>query len=657
MKRAKDFEEQEDRDKMRRPIEGQLYKYTNVMKGWQYRWFILNPKSGILAYFMPDDLKRQQPRGAVKLSGAVISPSDEDSQTFYVNFASGDVFKLRAVDAKERQQWVNQLRSITQRHTQPLCQQKFKPGSDLVDGGLVTSSPEIFNVSQEIMMYPTSSCASDAVNEVKSVLQQASLNNDALIMAIETLPLSGPGELLSSDKDLLMIKALSQASFNCLQQCMSIIHQGNIRVAEKSLKMRSASNSSASTGHRSSTGSVSSNVVSTSQTVTSSIPPYVPDDEEVSDEEQDLKLENTGGSEDNKNTILFVLSQLKLGMDLTKVILPTFILEPKSLLEVYSDFMGHPEFFVSISDGPTPQQRMVSVLKWFLTSFHVGWPNAVATKPYNPLRGETFRCSWLVPVRRRSNASNSKADDVSGLKVRYISEHVSHHPVTSAIYVECPEKQMYLNAHITTRSKFMGTSIGVNLVGDLILCSLFHGEEYIITLPSLFARSILSVPWVEFGGKVTITSNSGYISTVIFHTKPFYGGKLHRVTAEVKSPNGDVLCKVGGEWNGSLEFSFNDGTAFKINTVELTKAKKKVQKLENQSLTDSRRVWRNISQELQHGDIDKASRLKEELEEMQRLEEKRIKSGQAHFQTQHFQKDSDGKWIYRKLLKNADTPT
>lgn len=34
----------------RQPLEGLLYKYTNVVKGWQYRWFVLNPDVGRLEY-------------------------------------------------------------------------------------------------------------------------------------------------------------------------------------------------------------------------------------------------------------------------------------------------------------------------------------------------------------------------------------------------------------------------------------------------------------------------------------------------------------------------------------------------------------------------------------------------------------------------------
>lgn len=32
-------------------MEGQLFKYTNVVKGWQYRWFVLNPEAGRLEYY------------------------------------------------------------------------------------------------------------------------------------------------------------------------------------------------------------------------------------------------------------------------------------------------------------------------------------------------------------------------------------------------------------------------------------------------------------------------------------------------------------------------------------------------------------------------------------------------------------------------------
>lgn len=62
-----------------------------------------------------------------------------------------------------------------------------------------------------------------------------------------------------------------------------------------------------------------------------------------------------------------------------------------------------------------------------------------------------------------------------------------------------------------------------------VLTLLEHEEEYVFTLPSAYARSILTIPWVELGGKVSIScAKTGYSATVTFHTKPFYGGKVHR---------------------------------------------------------------------------------------------------------------------------------
>lgn len=44
------------------------------------------------------------------MQGAVVAPSEEDSQSFTVNGANGEVYKLRGQDAKERQFWVSRLR-------------------------------------------------------------------------------------------------------------------------------------------------------------------------------------------------------------------------------------------------------------------------------------------------------------------------------------------------------------------------------------------------------------------------------------------------------------------------------------------------------------------------------------------------------------------
>lgn len=145
-------------------------------------------------------------------------------------------------------------------------------------------------------------------------------------------------------------------------------------------------------------------------------------DKMYSDEEDEL-----GSIENHGSVISHLISQVKIGMDLTKVVLPTFILERRSLLEMYADFFAHPDLFIryclnllflftillknnlyfSITDCETPQDRMIQVLRWYLSAFHAGRKSSIAKKPYNPILGEVFKCYWNVPsISQNSVESN-----------------------------------------------------------------------------------------------------------------------------------------------------------------------------------------------------------------------------------------------------------
>ncbi|XP_058833332.1 oxysterol-binding protein-related protein 11 [Topomyia yanbarensis] len=187
----------------RQQLSGQLYKYTNVVKGWQYRWFTVDAQAGLLSYYLcepsNDDsnphIIGNSPRGQVHLAGAVICPSDEDSKTFTVNCVSGDMLKLRAGDARARQEWVDGLRAIVESHSNSTA--TLAPRDQLA--------------------------AHDAFGAARQQMQQTELSNAALARAIEsvTSPLS------PTDPDLLMLKAVSAASTHCLLQCLGLLQRYN----------------------------------------------------------------------------------------------------------------------------------------------------------------------------------------------------------------------------------------------------------------------------------------------------------------------------------------------------------------------------------------------------------------------------------------------
>ncbi|CAB1417068.1 unnamed protein product [Pleuronectes platessa] len=379
------------------------------------------------------------------------------------------------------------------------------------------------------------------------------------------------------------------------------------------------------------------------QSVSVSHPPGLEDispSEEVTDTE-DNDEEDLGVLDDQRSIILHLLSQLKLGMDLTRVVLPTFILEKRSLLEMYANFMAHPDMFLSITAGATAEDRIIRFVEYYLTAFHEGRKGAVAKKPYNPVLGETFHCSWEVPRDKVKPSVRSNQGP---------TWEPSRGPNHTQQEDESPG-DCYRVRFVAEQSKFMGMSIGVSMVGEGVLCLLEHDEEYVFTLPCAYARSILTVPWVELGGKVSISCvKSGYSATVTFHTKPFYGGKVHRVTAEVKhNPTNTIVCKAQGEWNGTLEFTYSSGETKVIDTAKLPVTRKKLRPSEQQGRKESRCLWQHVTKSLKEGNIDEATEHKHRLEERQRGEERKRAADNKPWTPKYFTKEGDG-WIYNNSL-------
>ncbi|KAA0201724.1 hypothetical protein HAZT_HAZT008878, partial [Hyalella azteca] len=510
------------------------------------------------------------------------------------------------------------------------------------------------------------------------------------------------------------------------------------------------------------------------------------DSEESDDDDTstcDDSAAQTEGTHQHHSVIMHLLTQLRLGMDLTKVTLPTFVLQRRSLLEMFADLIGHPELFLKIAACGSSKSRMVAVVRWYLSSVKLSRCGSHPSKPYNPVLGETFQCGWRVPrpslqeqpVSQASGGGREKPDYVS---VRFAAEQVSHHPPVSAFFFECPEKQLCVNGHIYTRSKFMGTFIEVNFLGDITLTvggvsdetqargtphdkvspknsdiltssddktertefvsrnakeissegplsaqedewvrldagggenvQPKHGtssripdrqldidesnsslnkeitenissnfkqagvssntETYSLSMPSAFARSIITEPWSELGGRVTLAcAESGCAANVVFHTKPFYGNSLHRVSGEVKGPAGETLCRIGGEWDKSVTFTYPEGyenlstsktscetqnskdsEGNMVEVLDVAKMepvpRKRVRPLRAQDEGESRRLWQDVSTALRRRDMHTATAHKQRLETLQRnYEAKRLAKGEPYC----------GK-LFRKLQKRTE---
>ena len=54
---------------------------------------MLEPSAGVLEYYLLED-RNGRCRASQRMAGAVISPSQEDENTFTINFSSGETYKV-----------------------------------------------------------------------------------------------------------------------------------------------------------------------------------------------------------------------------------------------------------------------------------------------------------------------------------------------------------------------------------------------------------------------------------------------------------------------------------------------------------------------------------------------------------------------------------
>ncbi|PKU31368.1 hypothetical protein llap_18328 [Limosa lapponica baueri] len=502
------------------------------------------------------------------------------------------------------------------------------------------------------------------------MMSQAEGQQKDLIRSIECLPVSG--HLTSLDQDLLMLKATSMATMNCLNDCFHILQLQHASQQKGSLpagttinwlepkislanhfKNGAAQNFPAEINKPASVREEQS-VAEPCQLTRE--PEEINPDEELEDICDD-KEDDLGAVEEQRSVILHLLSQLKLGMDLTRVVLPTFILEKRSLLEMYADFMSHPDLFIAITNGTTPEERMIRFVEYYLTSFHEGRKGAIAKKPYNPIIGETFHCSWRMPKSDVATdaGSNSSAHttseqvtlskDLEGQKeldyytVKFVAEQVSHHPPVSGFYAECVERKMCVNAHVWTKSKFLGMSIGVTMVGEGLtaLASTVSGLQGLACGAPFIAKEInFPILMPGSGG----TGNCSLIGDSESFVNPAAPSK---VTGEVKqNTTNTVVCRVQGEWNSVLEFTYSNGETKYVDLTKLSVTRKRVRPLEKQGPFESRRLWQHVTESLRDGDIDKATEHKRALEERQRNEERLRAETETPWCTKYFLKERSG---------------
>ncbi|WFD17879.1 hypothetical protein MCAP1_000088 [Malassezia caprae] len=282
-------------------------------------------------------------------------------------------------------------------------------------------------------------------------------------------------------------------------------------------------------------------------------------------------------NEEHGNILLSLISQLRIGKDLSKVTLPTFVLEPRSMLERVTDFLSHPDILFDADRMENPEERFLAILTYYMSGWHIK-PKGVK-KPYNPVLGEFFRCTYTYP---------------NGTHGVYIAEQVSHHPPISAYYYVSPENNVLIYGDLRPKSKFLGNSAATIMGGEsrVVLLNKLADGEYTISMPNMYARGIMFGKMVfELGDQSNVTNVANDISCHIdFKVKGYFGGTYNAIGAKINH-HGRTTGELTGKWSEAMEYK--DTQTGKSRVLFDAKSAATVQKhappLEEQEPNESRR--------------------------------------------------------------------
>lgn len=362
---------------------------------------------------------------------------------------------------------------------------------------------------------------------------------------------------------------------------------------------------------------------------------------------------------ENKSLLWSLLKQVRPGMDASRIILPTFVLEPRSFLDKFSDAFYHCDLLANAARAPRPADRILLILQWYFTAFYKK-PKGLQ-KPYNPLLGEVFRAIFETP----ESAAHAPAS-----RTFLVTEQVAHRPPTTAIFCSNRPAGWVLEGTFVGGSRFFGnTALSIH-TAELNLHLLPCNEVYRITMPNLQIRGImLGTMFTELVGHCEIACASTQCRIDIeFKAKPTFGGSANHVEGHVlHNLPSEPAWKFDGKWDEVVHLKTGDKekTVIFANTPDLHA--RRLRRLvvatshqepfteAHQGHFESARTWQPCSIGILTGDQQAAAKHKNYLEDAQRAKAKILEDKKEEFQ-HHFFENVDGKMRYKHLNVNCWDP-
>ncbi|KAK1792211.1 hypothetical protein P4O66_012167 [Electrophorus voltai] len=622
---------------------GWLFKWTNYLKGYQRRWFVLS--NGLLSYYRTQAEMAHTCRGTINLAAAHIDTED----TCNIMLSSGGrTYHLKASTEVERQRWVTALELAKAKAIRMVNDQSDDSGEE--EPTSRSDRSELQGALKTLASKLDDLCTcNDLIAKHGAALQRSLSELEALRVLVE-----GGEKIKAVNERATLFRITSNAMINACRDFLQLAeshsrrwqrvlqHERDQRThLEETIEQLAKQHNNLERAWRKAP-SLAPDTPSAHTVVSVQSSKEDPSDEDEGTEYFDAMEDSpafitvTATEPSQHRHSQSNLSGASSGQpsDWNLDDHVNFN-EPLSMLQRLTEDLEYSDLLDKAAGCESSLEQICLVAAFSVSSYSTTVHRTA--KPFNPLLGETFELDRLDECGYRS-----------------LCEQVSHHPPAAAHHV-MSQRGWTLWQEITIASKFRGKYLSIMPLGTIHLQFHRSGNHYVWRkVTSTVHNIIVGKLWIDQSGDIDIINHTTKETCQLkFYPYSYFSREVPRkVTGVVADGEGQAHYILSGTWDERMESAKivqrnrgNSGTEGKQKTIYQTLAPRLLWKkcplpenAENMyyfsslalslneeeagvSLTDSRR--RPDQRMMEEGRWDEANAEKQRLEEKQRAVRRR----------------------------------
>uniref|UniRef100_A0A8C1NGG3 Oxysterol-binding protein n=1 Tax=Cyprinus carpio TaxID=7962 RepID=A0A8C1NGG3_CYPCA len=225
-----------------------------------------------------------------------------------------------------------------------------------------------------------------------------------------------------------------------------------------------------------------------------------------------------------------------IGKELSKIPMPVNFNEPLSMLQRLTEDLEYHELLDKAARCENSLEQMCLVAAFSVSSYSTTVHRTA--KPFNPLLGETYELDRLEEFGYRS-----------------LCEQVSHHPPAAAHHV-MSQRGWTLWQEITIASKFRGKYLSIMPLGAIHLQFHASGNHYVWRkVTSTVHNIIVGKLWIDQSGDIDIVNHRTKETCQLkFSPYSYFSREVPRkVAGVVKDSDGQAHYILSGTWDDKME--------------------------------------------------------------------------------------------------------